>query len=470
MEAVDVSAGQRAAARLAGGARPADAWNGEDPAAWLALDLGVRSSGRNGYGTDDAAHARPEIALCHGDGRRRRAALVEAAGDTALLPLVAIRCADWAEPVRETARDLLSAALACDPGTVLRTLTPLVLRLGGREQGRWARDRFEEALRGQPYAVTARLLESGDRATRRLAAGILLDAHALGAVELAGRAAVERDTALAGRWADAAVATMDAADHDEVVAVLLGSRLPSVRSAGVTSLHRTGRGADAASWLTDRSGLVRACARWALRQSGTDPHAVYRGLCADPATVTPGAAIGLAECGDNADADPLTTLARHPDGAVRARALAGLRLLDATRTQLMRDLLDDPHPGVVREASLALLPSAGTLPEAWLRERLAPGRARASRIAAFRLLSAQGGTAALRAAVDLLADEDATLRRRGGELALICLFPYPDPRLPRHDPEVGELVDRSAALMSNYVRERVRSHLGLGRSEPSAGG
>lgn len=136
----------------------------------------------------------------------------------------------------------------------------------------------------------------------------------------------------------------------------------------------------------------------------------------------------------------------------------------------MRDLLDDPHPGVVREASLALLPSAGTLPEAWLRERLAPGRARASRIAAFRLLCAQGGTAALRAAVDLLADEDATLRRRGGEQALRCLFPYPDPRLPRHDPEVGELVDRSAALLSNYVREKVRSRLGLGRSEPSADG
>ncbi|MFJ3444032.1 hypothetical protein ACIPM2_22980 [Streptomyces sp. NPDC086081] len=108
----------------------------------------------------------------------------------------------------------------------------------------------------------------------------------------------------------------------------------------------------------------------------------------------------------------LRPLLAHPVPAVRARAVAGLRVLDVTDVERIRPLLDDPAPGVVREAAAALLPSAALLPEAWLTERLAPERPPQARLAAYRLLEARGGIVRLRAAVSLLGDPDARLRTR----------------------------------------------------------
>ncbi|MGW7426113.1 HEAT repeat domain-containing protein [Streptomyces sp. NPDC054813] len=170
---------------------------------------------------------------------------------------------------------------------------------------------------------------------------------------------------------------------------LLGSRHPRVRSAGVTALRRAGRHADAEPYLTDRSAVVRACARWVLRQGGTDPAPLYRALCADPAT-RPAAAVGLGECGVPEDADLVRTLLAHPVPGVRACALAGLRALDAVRVDDIRPLLDDPSAAVVRQATAALLPWADRVPQELLRGLLAEDRPRHERIAAVRLLRAVG--------------------------------------------------------------------------------
>ncbi|WP_427761563.1 hypothetical protein [Streptomyces sp. DSM 41931] len=48
--------------------------------------------------------SRLALALCHRDGRVREAAVRRSARCPGLLPLIVIRCADWAEPVRERAR------------------------------------------------------------------------------------------------------------------------------------------------------------------------------------------------------------------------------------------------------------------------------------------------------------------------------------------------------------------------------
>ncbi|MFJ5971759.1 hypothetical protein [Streptomyces sp. NPDC093060] len=136
------------------------------------------------------------------------------------------------------------------------------------------------------------------------------------------------------------------------------------RSAGVTALRRLERPEQAIGFLTDRSVLVRACARYAVRQYGTDPPPWYRDRCADPGdpALPPGAAIGLAECGTRADAALLWPLPDHPVPGVRTRAVAGLRTLDVTDLPRRRRLPDDPAPGVVGEATLAPLPSAGLPP------------------------------------------------------------------------------------------------------------
>lgn len=95
----------------------------------------------------------------------------------------------------------------------------------------------------------------------------------------------------------------------------------------------------------------------------------YRQRCtAADATLPPGAVIGLAECGNRADAGLLRPLLAHPAAGVRSRAMAGLWTLDCVDAKQLRPLLDDPAAGVVRETTAALLPSAKELPADWLLE------------------------------------------------------------------------------------------------------
>ncbi|MER5296148.1 hypothetical protein ABT382_29415 [Streptomyces pharetrae] len=95
----------------------------------------------------------------------------------------------------------------------------------------------------------------------------------------------------------------------------------------------------------------------------------------------------------------------------------------------------------MREAAVALLPSAGALPEGWLRGRLTAGRPRPVRGAAFRLLISRGGVVRLRAAVGLLDDPDDKLRQWAGQT------------VQRGDAEVGELLGRAGHLFSDPCAE-----------------
>lgn len=412
------------------------------PRSWTAFDTEIRR-GRFAWCPEPGAASRIEVRLCHPDGRIRLSALDDPRPP---LPLVAIRCADWVPAVRERARQVLAQALAADPARTLVDLTPLVLLLARRERGRWARDLFEGALGAgdpvlapwwrperpgrwwrparaartmtgeQPDTVLGWLRRSGDLPTRRFAARITLAAGLFDGRELARRAAGERDPATARLWADAALAAL-AADgpDDEAVDALLGGHLPTVRAGGVTALRRAGRCAEAAYHLADRSALVRACARWLLKQAGADPYAHCRALVADPERVSRYAVAGFAECARRADAPLLRGLLDHPVDAVRAAAVAGLRTLDTVDADLLRPLLDDPSAAVAREASLSLALIAERLPADWLLERIAPGRPVHTRRAAYRVLRSRGGALALRASVQLLADADPRLRRAAAQ-------------------------------------------------------
>ncbi|MEU6310464.1 hypothetical protein [Streptomyces sp. NPDC047014] len=436
----EAAAGRDAAAALLRGARTGlgGVRLPSLPLSWLAFDEEVRR------GHSGPRPARVELRLCHPDGRIRAAALDDPRPP---LPLVAIRCADWAPAVRERAREVLAEALAADPGRTLTELTPLVLRLAHRERGHWARELFTAVLGAEdpvpapwwrparpalwwrparaartltgeePDTVLAWLRRSGDLPTRRFAAGLTLAAGLFGVREVARRAAAERDPATAALWLDAALAALAAEGPDtEAVDTLLAGHLPQVRAGGVTALRAAGRGAEAAGFLADRSALVRACARWLLRQEGGDPYGHCLALVSDPARITPYAVRGLVECGRGTDAPLLHALLERPGRGgdpVRAAALAGLRTLEPPDPELLRPLLDDPSPAVVREAALGLLPAAGGLPADWLLERIAPDRPVPTRRAAHRLLRAHGGPAALRAAAAALTDPDPRVRSRG---------------------------------------------------------
>ncbi|WP_406181504.1 hypothetical protein [Streptomyces sp. NBC_01006] len=485
--------GRAAAEGLLRGGRPGigGVHRPDQPVSWIAFDAEVR---RGHFRRDVAARAadRIEVRLCHPDGRIREAALL---APKPPLPLVAIRCADWAPAVRERARQVLAGALATDPARTLIQLTPLVLCLARREQGRWARDLFEKALGAedpvlspwwrparpgrwwrpardartmtgeQPDTVLGWLRRSGDLPTRRFATRITLDAGLFGVRELARRAGEERDPATARLWADAALAELagDGPD-DEAIDALLRGHIPMVRADGVTALRRAGRHAEAVGHLADRSGLVRACARWLVKQGGGDPYAHCRALVEDPARVSSYAVTGFAECARRSDAPLLRGLLDHPAGAVRAAAVAGLRALEATDVELLRPLLDDPSAAVAREASVSLAGVAARLPAEWLLERIAPDRPAHTRRAAYRVLHARGGVIGLRASVELLTDADPALRRIAAQRVQSLWSPDRPPALPLRDPEVAALLDRCTGLFSEYVMGRLHSQLGIPRT------
>jgi len=423
-----------------------------DPLAWLRLDEALR---REPYAPAGLAEPQLAIALCHYDGRIREAALQQAAGYPVLLPLVVVRCADWVEQVRERARELLREAL--DTDTAL-ALAPLILLFGRRGRGAFAIELLDQVLRRAAREQLAPLLVHPDRAVRRFVHRLAVEENLLSPAELARTAARDADTVVQNLCADAALAVVArTGDYDEVLGPLLGARNPRARAAGVTVLRAAGRAAEAEGFLADRSGVVRACARYVVRQGGADPLASYRSWCraAEP---VPGAVIGLAECGGRDDAEVLWPLVSHPSAAVRARAVAGLRVLDVGDVRRLLPLLDDPAPGVVREATLALLPSADLVPDGWLMERLGGGWPRHVRVAAFRLLDARGGIVRLRAAVTVLDDPDERLRAWGAQVVQRW---RPEAGAAPADAEVGELLGRARHLFSEYVLTRRLWEAGL---------
>ena len=402
----DIRGGALVAERLLAGAPPAEVLGKAGPHAWLELDLAVRSwraatlslpsldeveGVRRSLRTrlrspGPITESRLAVALCHPNGRVREAALLRAAAQPALLPLVVVRCTDWADPVRERARQVLRDTLTPDTA---EALAPVILLVGRRDRGGFATELLADVLRRTPRARLMELLASPEREIRRFAHRLAVEQRLLFPVELARRAAHDLDPVVQSVCADTVLATVTADTPDDVLQPLLGARRPRVRAAGVTALRPAGRPERATPFLTDRSALVRACARYVVRQYGTDPLPLYRGWCSagDP---VPGAVIGLAECGERTDAGTLWDLLGHPSGAVRARAVAGLRVLDVTDVRRMRALLDDPAPGVVRETLRTLLPSARLLPGDWLLERAGDEHPAHVRRAALRLLERRG--------------------------------------------------------------------------------
>ncbi|MFI1293697.1 hypothetical protein ACH4VM_35580 [Streptomyces sp. NPDC020792] len=468
----DIEDGAAAAARLAGGAPLQSTLDVADPGDWLALDAGVREVAWHrpeflpgwGHSTPLPAdltqlgESRLALALCHRDGRIRQEAVRQSVRYPGLLPLVVVRCADWVGPVREHARKLLREVLNVDSAL---DLAPLILRVGRRDRGAFGVDVLGQILRQASPGQLVVLFADPDRIVRRFAYRLAVEGRLLRPAELARAAAGDQDTVVQDLCATAALTALGDEDvYESVLPALLSARNPRVRSAGVTALRRAGRSEQAKLFLSDRSALVRACARYVVRQQGGDPAAWYREWCtgADDPDLPPGAVIGLAECGNRADAGLLWLLLVHPAAGVRARAVAGLRALDCVDVKRLWPLLDDPAPGVVRETAAALLPSAKELPADWLLERTSSERPRPVRVGAFRLLDARGGVVALRVAVGLFEDPDMKLRTWAGQ-SVQRWHPLPDGR--RGDAEVGELLDRSRHLFSDYVLRRRKWEAGL---------
>ncbi|GAA2084182.1 hypothetical protein GCM10009801_45110 [Streptomyces albiaxialis] len=362
---------------------------------WVAHDEAVR---RDTY----RLPARPEdpaLALCHGNGRVREAALRGPGVPRALLPLVVVRCADWAGPVREAAREVLDRSGAGE----LAAVAHVVLRLAGRRHGGYAAELLAARLDEDPGVREAALRHSA-REVRRWAWRRAEERWGLPTERFAEGALRDPDVLVQVRCAEAALRA-GAPVPPDVLDRLLTARGARVRAVAVTALRRHGEPGRARGWLDDRSSHVRACAQWAVRQAGEDPLPHYREALEHPAA-PPSAVAGLGECGGAEDVPVVLACLDDPRPAVRGAAVGALRALGGVSVARVLPLLDDPSPGVVRRAVEALLPEAGSLPEAVLVARAAPGREPRARRYALRLLDARGGLAPLRVALRQAHDPD----------------------------------------------------------------
>ncbi|MGW2838794.1 hypothetical protein ACWCWD_13455 [Streptomyces sp. NPDC001493] len=349
------------------------------------------------------------LALCHHRWQVREAALPFAAGRPALLPLLLLRCADGRTPVRERARRTLGAALDAPLAEERAAeLVPLAVRLTLRPHGGPGLALVLTAARTLPPTLPGRLLASPRPRARLLGTGLCLDRGLLPPARLTELVLTAEDQAVRRLCTDALLARVSAGDPDRLLDPLLTASSAATRSSAVAALHRAGRGPEAYGHLADPSARVRSAARLVLRLEGADPWAFYRERCADPATpgLPPGAVFGLAESGAADAADLLRPLTLHPEGRVRAAALAGLRMLDAASPEELMAAMGDPHPPVVRTARKALTPYVLFVPEEWLASLVDPARPVHVRRAGLRLLGAHGLGLRKRVLAGMEEDED----------------------------------------------------------------
>ncbi|MEV2245881.1 hypothetical protein [Streptomyces sp. NPDC049970] len=430
--------------RLLLGKPLATALDTADPEAWTALDRRTRSATalrpgagpleelvregrRDGSGSVDWAAAprwdeeaedvtwsrfppsEPETAvvLCHHRWQAREAALAFTPGRPVLLPLVLVRCADSRPEVRERARRMLATALD-GPGAPARGLLPTALRLSLRPHGTWALERVLGAADLPPAALAVALRASPLPAVRLLGVRLSLERGLLTPGTLTELALTARDRSVRHLCTGALLGRVAPGDPERLLDPLLGASSAVTRSSAVTALHRAGRGPEAAAHLADPSAVVRSAARLVLRLDGEDPVARYRALCAGAAApgLPPGAPFGLAESGAPDAPALLRPLAAHPEGRVRAAALASLRMLDAVSPDELMAAMEDPHPPVVRTATKALVPYVLLVPEEWLVSLVAPGRPRHVRRSGLRLLCAHSLALRKRVLAALEDDED----------------------------------------------------------------
>jgi hypothetical protein len=398
----------------------------------LRLDEAVRRTapygqrGLVGVKTEAQSPLGVALASSHQDGRVREKAvgrlkelLDQQQPLIELLPFLVVRTADWAGPVRDRARAALATLVHDDPMRLVPVTAPVTLLLGRRERGSFAQQQLLGALLSGPgTAVLDALLASPDPRLRRFALRTALMSRRLPLRTLAAITRRDTDRHCRSLAAEAAVREAAWTERVDLLRQLAGSRYQEVRVEALVGLVRTGRADEVTAYLGDPSALVRATAREAARRTGTDALTWYRDALSVP---SPGVIAGLAESGRRDGADSLTPLLGHPEAAVRAAALRGLRGLDAVPVERAVTLLRDPSSKVIRETTAALRTRLGQLP-AGLGESLLADRERAAvRRAGYRLLDEPDPVRRLRILLGTAADPDPRLAGMATSAAAVLI-------------------------------------------------
>lgn len=446
---------------------------------WIALDVSAR---RNLWHwnrrTDTAARrlatGRPEplevlLSACHPDGFVREAAVaaISELDDVVVLPVLALRAADWVTEVRDRARGVCRQYFDRMPTEVVTVLAPVAFALQARQAGGWLGDALDGLLRNGPPEAMVAALAAEDRRTRRTAHVIALDAGRLDVDRMLRTATTDSHLPIRVMCAEAAIRAARAIGDHDVPRRLLASGTALVRAEAVRSLGAAGEVDPATGALADRSALVRATAQAIVRRAGADPADRYRALLAARQPPNPSVIAGLGEVGTHSDIDLLRPWLAHSSSRGRVEAVRALRRLGNTSPHLLLPLLTDPVSSVTRQVALSLRRQAGTLDERSLRLLLDQPHPLHVRTAACHLLRAHGTWTRVSVDLHLIDDPVPAIRAAarsdlGNWLARDAATTYSFPDGARADELTALLTDHEAVL-GPHQTHLLRFHLGLTR-------
>ena len=266
---------------------------------WLRLDDSMRRQYRSplddvtGWpsrlGADDGGIAAAAGSM-YRDGRVREAAVAVLAGTPGPVAAaaLAVRAADWVAPVRSAAAAAVRERTAAEDVVVI---VPVLLAMEDRLRGRLAAKAILAGLAAGAAGTLAGLSAAGERGSRLWALSARAGRDLLTAGELEARAMGDRDPVVAA-WC---------------VTHLDDDLLPREVLRGM---------------LADRSGMVRAVARWRWARAGQDPGPVYRELLTAPRPRPVAAALdGLDDLGDDSLPEAAWPFLAHPSPRVRYAAV-----------------------------------------------------------------------------------------------------------------------------------------------------
>lgn len=339
-----------------------------DPSFLVDIDQGMRSSRRPR--SDDLPDgllerlSRPDIEEAtretgqflismHWSGRLREQALraMEPGGSRLALAASLLRCADWVDPIRHVATDIVERLLDRSTDDDVFALIPLIYRM--RSHTRFSHDRLDPKLEAWLSSSDVRLERALTRfgPLKRWALRFLLEQRAPVSPRVLETAIADPDPTIpmiVFGWLD----KLPLASRANVLASGLRAKHPLVRQHALRAiaryaspvplnvLHRA---------LIDRSTGIRSFAAHTLRtQHDTDPAAFLRGLI-DAGTAPWSAYLSLAAHASNEDEPRLRRSLDHPSARVRAAALFALtkRGMRATDADFIR-FAGDPSSRVHR--------------------------------------------------------------------------------------------------------------------------
>ncbi|WP_026413465.1 hypothetical protein [Actinomadura oligospora] len=408
-------------------------------------------------------------ALCSPDGRVREAALQRSAELPRLLPVVVIRAADWAAPVRDAARavlpELLRDALRV-PGARAVTSVATATHLAGRRRGDFVVELAADLLVDVSPDVLLAVRNADGRHVRRLACRVWLSRPDTDVRDVLDAVLGEADNVCRLWCARHLVERALAEQRSDLVEPLLSAVGGDLRAMALDALVRLGRSEVGRAFLGDRSAGVRAVAQWAVRRDGEDPVPFYRealAACVDDGTAAvAGVLLGLGECGSRDDAVLAVPFLRHGRPRVRAAAIRAASGLGG-REGGWAALLTDSAPVVVRMVSRTMIALEVTVPVGELWALLDPARPRHVRRAAYLLLRHRDTWTRLEADLRLLAGRDAELgeRARADLLRWVREAVNAYARLPVGGREVLEELLRDVRdVLPDEVVRRLRWQLG----------